>query len=126
MWVFSQDGFISVVDNGIKPGLLAARARDRQSLAVLAEMAEEEIEFTPSRDYQYRVYVTRELLEDFMKLTIETIDYPNFKDRLYTSRGKEFAHAAGGVWMVMNDVADEEYVDWHAQKSAANRRALSE
>lgn len=123
MWVFTQDGFISAVDNKVKPGLLAVRARDRQSLEALSEMAGSEIEFTPRRDYQYRTYVSREMLEDFIKLSIETLDYPNFKDRLYASRGAQFAHAAGNVWTSMLAVADKEYEEWYTEEySAKNSR----
>lgn len=123
MWVFTQDGFISAVDNKVKPGLLAVRARDRQSLEALSEMAGSEIEFTPRRDYQYRTYVSREMLEDFIKLSIETLDYPNFKDRLYVSRGAQFAHAAGNVWTSMLAVADKEYEEWYTDEySAKNSR----
>jgi len=122
MWVFSQDGFISAVDNGAKPGYLAVRARDRQSLVPLSELAEAEIEFTPNRDYQYRVYVTRAMFQDFMNLSIETLDYGNFKDRLKVSRGSKFAYAAGSVWATMHDVTDAEYNEWYADQYAARSR----
>jgi|694.fasta_scaffold76474_6 hypothetical protein len=122
MWVFSQDGFISAVDNGAKPGYLAVRARDRKSLVPLSELAESEIEFTPSRDYQYRVYVTREMFQDFMQLSIETLDYKNFKDRLKVSRGSKFAQAAGTVWATMHDVTDAEYNEWYADQYNARTR----
>ena len=122
MWVFSQDGFISAVDNGVKPGYLAVRARDRQSLVPLSELAEAEIEFTPNRDYQYRVYVTRAMFQDFMNLSIETLDYGNFKDRLKVSRGSKFAYAAGSVWATMHDVTDAEYNEWYADQYAARSR----
>jgi len=116
MWVCTQNGFISAVDNKVKPGLLAVRARDRQSLEAISEMAGSEIEFTPHRDYQYRTYVSRGILEDFVKLSIETLDYSNFKDRLYVSRGKQFARAAGNVWTSMHDVADKEYEEWYTSE----------
>ena len=123
MWVFTQNGFISAVDNKVKPGLLAVRARDRQSLEEISEMAGSEIEFTPRRDYQYRTYVSRGRLEDFVKLSIETLDYSNFTDRLYVSRGKQFARAAGNVWTSMHAVADKEYEEWHTSEySARNSR----
>ena len=38
MWIFTQDGFVSAVDNGMVPGKLAVRARDKESLALLAEL----------------------------------------------------------------------------------------
>ena len=80
MWVFTPDGFISAVDNKVKPGYLAVRARDRKSLETLQEMSGAEIEFTPMRDYQYRVYVTKEMLQDFMNIMVDAIEYANFKD----------------------------------------------
>lgn len=124
MWVFTPEGFISAVDNKAKPGLIAVRARDRQSLGTLAEMADTKIEFTPGRDYQYRVYVSKEMFQDYMRLVVDLINYPNFKDELYATRGKTFARAAGEVWSVMNDVADDEYKDWYATQMASARQKV--
>lgn len=130
MWVFTQDGFISAVDNNQKPGLLTVRSRDRQSLVMLAEIAETSIEFTPGRDYQYRTFVTREAFTEFMTAQIDTLDYHNFKDRLRTTRGYEYSSAAGQVWTVMHDVIDDAARDHYygsskAKAAAADRRKHS-
>lgn len=122
MWVFTPEGFISAVDNRVKPGFIAVRARDRQSLEALSQMADTNIEFTPQRDYQYRVYVTKEMFQDYMKLAVDAIDYANFKDELFATRGKTFSRAAGQVWGIMCDVADQEYQDWYADQFAARAR----
>lgn len=122
MWVFTPEGFISAVDNKAKSGLITVRARDRQSLGTLAEMADTKIEFTPGRDYQYRVYVSKEMFQDYMRILVDSINYPNFKDELYATRGKTFARAAGQVWGVMCDVADDEYKDWLEDQMASSRQ----
>jgi hypothetical protein len=122
MWVFTPDGFISAVDNKAKSGHLTVRARDRKSLETLQEMSGADIEFTPMRDYQYRVYVTKEMFQDFMNVMVDAIEYANFKDELYAVRGKTFARAAGQVWGIMCDVADQEYQDWYADQYASRVR----
>jgi len=106
MWIFTQDGFISAVDNGHVPGKLAVRARDKQSLAMLADIAQTEIVESKKTDYPYRVFVTREQLSEFLVANVDTIDYGNFKSRVYDTRGPEFAHACGDVWAAMLAVTD--------------------
>jgi hypothetical protein len=108
MWVFTQDGFISAVDNGYVPGKLAVRARDKQSLQLLSTVTGEEIIKLTHTDYPYRTHVTKEQFTEFLATHVEDIDYKNFKDRVYTSRGKDFAGACGNVWDAMLDVTDAE------------------
>lgn len=108
MWVFTQDGFISAVDNGFVPGKLAVRARDKRSLELLATLTGEEIVKLNHTDYPYRTHVTKEQFAEFLVTHVEDIDYKNFKDRVYTSRGKDFAGACGKVWDAMLDVTDAE------------------
>jgi hypothetical protein len=110
MWIFTQDGFISAVDNKHVPGKLAVRARDRKSLEMLADLTQQEIIQSSRTDYPYRIFVTKEEFSDFMLAQVEAIDYRNFKDRVYDSRGQEFAHACGAVWSAMLDVTDAEAV----------------
>lgn len=108
MWIFTQDGFVSAVDNGQVPGKLAVRARDKQSLELLADLTRQEIKVSTHRDYPYRVFVTKEELSDFMLAQVESLDYSNFKDRVHETRGSGFAHACGRVWEAMLDVTDDE------------------
>lgn len=108
MWVFTQHGFISAVDNNHVPGKLAVRARDKESLELLADLAEVEIVSSTRSDYPYRVYVTREQFIEFLVAHVETLDYSNFKNRIYQTRGPEFAEACGDVWGAMLQVTDEE------------------
>jgi hypothetical protein len=110
MWVFTQDGFISVVDNKHVPGKLTARARDRQSLALLADIAGSEIVQTAKTDYPYRTYVTREQYIEFLTANVDSLDYGNFKDRVWTTRGDRWHDACARVWGAMIDVSDKEAV----------------
>lgn len=110
MWVFTQDGFISAVDNRHVPGKLSVRARDKRSLMMLAELTEQEITQSANTDYPYRVYVTRQEFADFLVTHVETLDYPNFKNRVYDIRGSKFAAACGKVWAAMLNVTDKEAV----------------
>jgi len=111
MWIFTENGFISAVDNGMEPGKLAVRARDRKSLELLSELADTKIVSFRGTDYPYRVHVTREELASFLVAHVETMDYGNFKNRVYDSRGSKFAKACGKVWEAMLDVTDDEAVD---------------
>lgn len=122
MWIFTQDGFISAVDNGVVPGKLAVRARDRKSLVAIAQITESEIAFSPTRDYQYRVYATKDQLQELLALDVEMIDYDNFKDRVHETLPPEFYRAAGEVWVAMNEVSDKEYRDWANKRNKQDKQ----
>ena len=107
MWVFTQDGFISVVDNNQVPGKLTVRARDRESLQLLADITEQKIVELPNRDYEYRVYVTREEFTSFMASHIDHLDYGNFKNRIWATRGDTYHDACSDVWAAMLQVTDK-------------------
>ena len=55
MWLFTNTGFVSAVSNGKD---LTIRARDKESLAPIAQSAQVEIIATPTNDYPYRVIVS--------------------------------------------------------------------
>lgn len=107
MWIFTQDGFISVVDNNQVEGKLTVRARDKESLELLAGITGQEIVELPNRDYEYRVYVTREELTAFMASHIDALDYGNFKNRIWSSRGDTYHDACSDVWGAMLQVSDK-------------------
>jgi len=107
MWVFTQDGYISVVDNNDSPGKLTVRARDKQSLELLADFVASPIIELRGRDYEYRVYVTREEFVKFMTMHIEHLDYSNFKNRIWATRGDTYHDACSDVWGAMLQVSDK-------------------
>jgi hypothetical protein len=119
MWVFTQDGYVSVVDNKEREGLLSVRARDRQSLISIAEIASQSIEFTPYRDYEYRTYATREQFAEWLALNVEMLNYHNFKDQVHKTLGDDYYHACGEVWVAMTTIKDDEAQDWYRGRYAS-------
>jgi hypothetical protein len=108
MWIFTETGFISAVRKPEYPDVITVRARDRQSLEALASKANVEIKRSPNGDYPYRVFVgDGPFIEWFLDRGAE-LQYENFKNRIYQTRGSDFARALGNVWSAMLAVEDEE------------------
>jgi len=108
MWTFTQDGFISTVQDRDDSTVLIARSRDRQSLELISTITGAEIVTSDGTDYGYRVRVTREQFAEFLVANVYALDYPNFKNRIYETRGHEWHEAAAGVWSEMLAVTDKE------------------
>ena len=107
MWVFTQDGFVSAVESDREPGTLVVRARDKESLKMLAEVTNSELVELPGRDYEYRIFVTKQQFTDWVAAQIESIDYSNYKNRLWQTRGDVYHDAASHVWGEMLSVSDK-------------------
>lgn len=107
MWVFTESGFVSAVCHYSEEGVVVVRSRDHQSLEVLAEMTDTPIENSPNNDYPYRVHITKEQFQNWLVKSVTEMDYTNFKNHVYETRGSDFAHALSGVWSVMHDVEDD-------------------
>lgn len=107
MWVFTQDGFVSAVASDRDPEVLVVRARDKVSLSLLAEVTGSDIVELPGRDYEYRVFVTRDQFSSWLMSQADAIDYSNFKNRLWQTRGDVYHDAASNVWGEMLSVSDK-------------------
>lgn len=106
MWVFTQNGFVSVVNHDRDDEKLTVRARDIESLQDLAEMSGEPIESTPYRDYEHRIFVDREVYADWLTYHVDSLDYSNFKNRVGDTLGPQWYHACSHVWEAMLDISD--------------------
>jgi hypothetical protein len=107
MWVFTETGFVSAVRKPEEPKFITVRAREKQSLEVLSELSERPIIDTPFGDYAYRVLVTDEVFKAWLATSVDMLDYDNFKNRVWNTRGDEFHHALGKVWSAMFDLQKE-------------------
>jgi hypothetical protein len=96
MWIFTETGFVSAVQHRETPEYLVVRARDKQSLQVLADLCEVEI------------IVTKNDFTSWMNDNIDFLGYSNFKNQVAITRGKDYAHTLGSVWSTMHDVEDEQ------------------
>jgi len=108
MWVFTETGFVSAVQNRNNPEYLVVRSRDRESLIELAGLNELEIKFLTGSDYPYRIFISREDFKSWMNDQVDFLGYDNFKNRVAVTRGKDYAHTLGSVWSAMHDTEDEE------------------
>ena len=106
MWLFTKQGFYSVVlaadGDGQPPDTLAVRARRRQDLEALRRLAPAlgRIVSLRHRDYPFRCFIRR---KDFSRLLADLggkIDYENFKDKI-DSKSRFRARLYGVVWGVM-------------------------
>jgi len=77
------------------------RAREKQSLEVLSDLADTPIIDTPFGDYAYRVLITDEVFKAWLATSVDMLDYDNFKNRVWDTRGDEFHDALAAVWSAM-------------------------
>lgn len=107
MWIFTIEGFVSVVREPYDHTEVLVRARDKKSLEMLEFVSGRKAWATPSADYPYRIKVTNWNLDRFLELATEDISYDNFKNAVGANRGKTYEKALSKVWSVMHDVEDE-------------------
>lgn len=108
MWLFTTEGFVSVVKAHGSTDLLVVRGRDRISLEGISAATQEPILRTPDRDYPYRVVAPRDSVQSWISGAVRSLDYDNFKNEVAAMRGHGFAHALMSVWSVMHEVEDVE------------------
>ena len=106
MWLFTQRGFISAVQDSQDKNTILVRARDKKTLEFISELYEKEVLRTPNNDYPYRVIVSREQFANFLTTEVDMLDYSNYKSRLEAVRGDEYYYAAAHVWHTMHEVED--------------------
>lgn len=109
MWLSTTTGFFSIVQHRNQPDQYLVRARVRQdllSLKTLAALAGDVLT-TPTADYRYRLYVSRDEMSAILAKLAAAIDYPNFKDRIATLPDQRPKLAAyHRVWSVMQTVEE--------------------
>lgn len=109
MWLFSETGFVSAVVDLQDKNKMIVRGRDKKSLEPLAKLARVKILDTPQRDYPHRVFVSKKKFTEWVVENISTMQYNNYKSRMYQTRGADFTHSLSEVWSVMHQV-EEGYV----------------
>jgi hypothetical protein len=107
MWLFTDTGFVSAVVSKEDRTKISVRARDKKSLEGFVKMFKVKIVELQHRDYEYRVYLTKEQLTQWISSRIEQMDYDNFKTQVTKTRGYDFAEPLHGVWYEMLEVSDK-------------------
>lgn len=116
MWIFTQDGYVSVVQHfHPTPGAeLLVRARARKHLASVlglvlpADRVESLIRSTPDHDYPWRAAVDRAVVRELVVASVDRLDYPNFKNRAADTIGREDARVLGDIWAATHDFTANE------------------
>lgn len=110
MWLFTQRGFYSIVEDRQKPGNLLVRSRhwgDLANFLPLVSVKGEprwQIVRTPDADYPYRLSLPRDLVKHAVMQLAGEIDYGNFKDQIHATpdqSGKNRVYMK--IWAAMRD-----------------------
>ncbi len=105
MWLFTKDGFFSVVQKPHQVGteMITIRSRDKKDLLNFLQkvaLKPDRLLTTPHADYECRVDVPKSLWAGYLAKCAEEIDYDNFK-HMVEERDQERAHIYLGVWSAM-------------------------
>ena len=96
MWIFTNKGFVSIVEDRNDPDYLLIRARIKGDLERLFEdvvnSCSAEISETPDADYRFRVRLPRELVTRAIQKEVQSVDYDNFKNSYRDNESVPAAH----------------------------------
>jgi hypothetical protein len=84
MWIFTKDGFYSVVEDRNDPSVFLVRARIEGDIERLWPTAK--VERNTGTDYAYRARIHRTVVSKVLAETVEEIDYDNFKSAVTDDR----------------------------------------
>ena len=116
MWLFTSEGFVSVVAHSEKPDTLLVRARDERSLLSLVEATGATLRSTPNADYPNRLEVSIAAYSAWVADQIEELDYTNYKAHMWSER-PEFGAALHDVWVAMHQVTPNRVTDADRQRA---------
>jgi hypothetical protein len=102
MWLATQYGFYSIVQKAEDTYFVRARVRqDLVNLVGLLDLEAEVLEWEGA-DYRYRIIIDLETFLEVMVHLATSLDYPNFKGRIYER--EEQSHKLGAycrIWETM-------------------------
>jgi len=93
MWVFTKEGFLSIVQDKNDPDTLVVRSRFAGHIKALFPSAK--VLKTPQVDYLYRAFLPRRLVAERLAAAVGEIGYPNFKNAIADNR---YHDACVDVW----------------------------
>lgn len=88
MWLFTQTGFVSIVQAHGDPTVLTVRARVRRDLDPIVIKHQQQhhetpdVHTRPGADYPWRLLTSRAVIQAFMREQIDALDYHNFKGQI--------------------------------------------
>ena len=111
MWIYSTDGFMSVVEDKHNPDRFCVRARHKQHLLNLGISADQIVGPTemdhPHPDYPWRTFQPKVTFVNVLINQVEAINYPDFKTAVKQQAGGrtelEYLHALGAIWSISHE-----------------------
>jgi hypothetical protein len=80
MWIFTRDGFLSIVEHNLNSNILIVRSRFKNHIEKI--FGDVEVQEDAGTDYEYRAEIPKEKVAKVMSDLVKDIDYPNFKNEL--------------------------------------------
>ena len=97
MWVFTIDGFLSIVQHNAMPDHFQVKSMVPGPLESL--WPDHEVEVIDWADYRYRITIGKSEMLPVLLEAIASVDYTSFKDAC--SRDPEYHWALSKIWMEM-------------------------
>ena len=102
MWIASQFGFYSIVCKDEDQFHVRARLKGDLQNLLEATGLKEEIHQSDYSDYKYRLVVGHDAVRRITSTLAETLDYPNFKNKIAETSSQEAKlDAYHSIWEVM-------------------------
>ncbi|MFZ1106776.1 MAG: hypothetical protein WAN43_00325 [Rhodomicrobium sp.] len=102
MWVFCNDGFLSIVADRNSQDTLLVRARKEGHIQAVFGDVEVTRTPPPKADYLYRAFIPRKIAAHVVAKRLMNIDYDNFKDSIPADIASLNYHdACTEVWSAM-------------------------
>jgi hypothetical protein len=106
MWIFTKDGFFSIVQHKDSPDYLMVRARVREDIQ--RAFGPGDIIEKSGSDYRFRKTVPRVVVADYFSKAVSEIDYTSVKDEI--DQGEEDRHKMlYAVWRAHWDLQRDRY-----------------
>lgn len=108
MWLFTTQGFYSVVADRDDPDRVLVRARAREDIEALREQIPDlDPVADAGADYRWRAFVSRESWARAASELASEIDYDNFKNAVRDRQGSDRERRYHEIWHVMKKLQDD-------------------
>jgi hypothetical protein len=109
MWLFTRNGFYSVVRDKADARHVQVRARIENDLEKLTSFVRNAVGVelptiisTPNADYAYRIVIEQSLWVRIASALAGDVNYTNFKDEVHGEDDRDAAYMR--IWSAMNDL----------------------
>jgi len=105
MWIFTNVGYISIVENSDNSNEVMLRARARKDLDTFRTLYlptnAPKVKFYQTNDYPYRITIKKEDCALAMANAVRNIDYANFKSSVTKKQGWERSSIYMKIWSLL-------------------------